>query len=194
MATLLILLTLTLFGHSQSAPESFVVDRVEVHAQFDSSYVLALANAITPPNKAVTEADVQCLLDEIRASGLFQRVETKWEKREEGVRRLSLYCTPKSDRKRITISKFSLIGLSDVNENEFLKRMGEKGVFAGMRLIEFPFDRLNDIIDESIRQSISPAAANKYSGSAWILFRKDSFGNVEVKIFSDRPVCNSSAE
>jgi hypothetical protein len=193
MAMLLIFLMLPWFSHSQTAPETFVIDRVEVHTTFDAAYVLALANAITPPNKSVTEADVECLLNEIRATGLFRRVETKWERRDDGVRRLLLYCTPKSDRKRITISKFSLIDLSDVNENEFLKRMGEKGAFVGMRLVEFPYERLNDIVDESIHESVPAALASKYNGSAWIQFRKDPLGNVEVRIFPERPVCKSSA-
>src|SRR5215204_1979202 len=105
-----------IFGNAAAQTPTFVVERVEVHAQFDSSYVLALANAILAPNKAVSQSDVDCLLNELRGSGLFEKIETKWTRKDVGILRLSLYCTSKSGRNLFTISKFSLISLTDVDE------------------------------------------------------------------------------
>jgi len=180
--------TATSFSYQTSSNASFIVQRVEVYAKFDSSYILALANARLPPNKRVTEADVQCLLNEIRDSGLFENVKAKWNN-EAGVRRLSLYCTSKRGRPQMSISKFSLHGLPAVNQNEFLKRMREKGVFTGMRLLQFTYDELNDKIDESINQSVPADMADKYRGSAWIEFWTDALGGVEVRIFHEQADC-----
>ena len=190
---MLMILTLCLiapFGYQSSEkPATFVVERVEAHAQFDSAYILALANTLVPPDRAVTQSDVQCLLDELRASGLFEKVEAKWEHETLRVRRLSLYCTSKSNRNRITISKFSLCALPGVNEEEFLKRMGEKGAVSGIALGQFTYDELNDIIDDSIHQSVRADFAGKYNGSAWVLFRPDESGSVEVLILPESPSC-----
>ena len=133
-----------IFGNAAAQTPTFVVERVEVHAQFDSSYVLALANAILPPNKAVSQSDVDCLLNELRGSGLFEKIETKWTRKDAGVVRLSLYCTSKTRRNLFTISKFSLISLTDVDEKQFLERMAEKGVFPGAQLTQLTYDDLND--------------------------------------------------
>src|SRR5215203_4247454 len=168
-----------IFGNAASQTSDFVVERVEVHAQIDSSYVLAIANAILPPNKAVSQSDVDCLLNELRGSGLFEKIETKWIRNDGGGVRLSLYCTSKSRRNLFTISKFSLISLTDVDENRFLKRMAEKGVFIGTQLTQFTYDELNDLIDDSIKKSVGPVLATKYTGSAWVQFRNEGSGGVE---------------
>lgn len=178
-----------IFGHAAAQSPTFVVERVEVHAQFDSSYVLALANAILPPNKAVSQSDVDCLLNELRGSGLFEKIETKWTRKDAGVVRLSLYCTSKTRRNLFTISKFSLISLTDVDQTQFLKRMAEKGVFIGTQLTQFTYDELNDLIDDSIHKSVGPDLASKYTGSAWVQFRNEGSGSVEVQIFPERPKC-----
>ena len=182
-----------LFGSVAAQTPTFVIERVEVHSQFDSSYVLALANATVPPNRAVSQSDVDCLLNELRGSGLFDKIETKWIRKDDGVVRLSLYCTSKSRRSLFTISKFSLISLTDVDENQFLKRMAEKDVFIGTQLTQFTYDELNDLIDDSIQKSVGPDLANKYTGSAWVQFRNEGSGGVEVQIFPERPKCLNPA-
>lgn len=194
---MLMLLTLCLiapFGYQSSEkPATFVVERVEVHAQFDSGYILALANTLVPPDRAVTQSDVQCLLDELKASGLFRKVEAKWANESLSVRRLLLYCTSKSNRNRITISKFSLCALPGVNGEEFYKRMGDKGAVSGIALGQFTYDELNDVIDDSIHQSVRADFAGKYNGSAWIQFRLVTPDSVEVRIFPEIPDCKISA-
>lgn len=190
MYTLIIwaMFTATSCSCQTSSNASFTVQHVEVYAKFDSAYILALANDRLPHNKRVTEADVQCLLNELRNSGLFKDVKAKWNN-EAGVRRLSLYTTSKRGRPQMSISKFSLHGLPAVNQDEFLKRMGEKGVFTGMRLLQFTYDELNDIIDESINQSVPADMADKHRGSAWIEFRTDALGGVEVRILHEQTDC-----
>ncbi len=178
-----------IFGNAAAQAPTFVVERVEVHAQYDSSYVLALANAILPPNKTVSQSDVDCLLNELKRSGLFEKIETKWTKKDAGIVRLSLYCTSRPRRNLFTISKFSLISLSDVDENKFLKRMAEKSVFVGTQLTQLTYDELNDLIDEAIQKSVGPDLASKYAGSAWVQFRNEHSGEVEVQIFPERPKC-----
>ncbi len=183
-----------IFGNAAAQIPTFVVERVEVHAQFDSSYVLALANAILPPNRAVSQSDVDCLLNELRGSGLFEKIETKWIRKDGGIVRLSLHCTSKSRRNLFTISKFSLISLKDVDESQFLKRMAEKGVFIGTQLTQFTYDELNDSIDDSIQKSVGPDLASKYTGSAWVQFRNEGRAGVEVQIFPERPICHLLAD
>lgn len=193
MVMLVTLWLAIIFGNAAAQTPTFVVERVEVHAQFDSSYVLALANAILPPNKAVSQSDVDCLLNELRGSGLFEKIETKWTRKDAGVVRLSLYCTSKTRRNLFTISKFSLTSLTDVDETQFLKRMAEKGVFIGTQLTQFTYDELNDIIDDSIQKSVGPDLASKYTGSAWVQFRNEGSGGVEVQIFPEQPKCLNPA-
>jgi hypothetical protein len=170
-------------------PATFVVERVEAHAQFDSAYILALANTLVPPDRPVTQSDVECLVSELKDSGLFDKVEAKWNNPDLGVRRLLLYCTSKPNRSRITISKFTLSALPGVNEEEFLKRMGDKGAVSGIALSQFSYDELNDIIDDSIHKSVSADFAGKYNGSAWVQFRVDESGSVEVLILPESPNC-----
>jgi hypothetical protein len=129
------------------------------------------------------------LLNELRSSGLFEKVETKWTRKDAGVVRLSLYITSISRRNLFTISKFSLISLTDVDEKQFLERMAEKGVFPGTQLTQLTYDDLNDLIDDAIQKSVRPDLASKYTGSAWVQFRNDGSGGVEVRIFPERPKC-----
>jgi hypothetical protein len=192
MYILIMVLNLCMFGSQSSSDPSFVVERVEAHAQFDSAYILALANTRLPPNKRVKQSEVECLLTELKDSGLFQKIKAKWDHVGD-IRRLYLYTISRPDRERMPISKFSLVGLSDVNQNEFLKRMVEKGAFTGMPSLQFSYDHLNDIIDESIQQSVPADLRSKYVGSAWIEFKVDELGGVVVTIFHEQTDCKVRA-
>lgn len=193
MLLLLALWLVPAFGvQSSEKPATFVIERVEAHAQFDSAYILALANTLVPPDRPVTQSDVQCLLAELTASGLFEKVEAKWNNQDLAVRRLLLYCTANRNRNRITISKFTLSALPGVNEAEFLKRMAQKGAVTGIALNQFSYDELNDLIDDSIHQSLEADFPGKYDGSAWVQFRLDEIGTVEVLILPQSPTCKHS--
>ena len=190
---MLILFVLSLFAmtspQNRPIPPDFVVERVELHGTYDSTYVLTLANIILAPNKQVSESDVRCLLDEVKASGLFRDLTYKWDNNSGGVRRLSLWSQSRFDRKSVRISKFTLEGFPDVNYDEFLRKIGERGLTSGMLLSEVAYDRLSDTITETITKLVPEAVARKYEGSAWILFRADS-DSVEVRVVHDLRFCH----
>ncbi len=138
----------------------------------------------------MSDSDVECLIDEIKASGLFTRVTYKWDKNTGAIRRLSLYSQSRLDRKSVKISKFTLEGFPDVNYDEFLRKIGERGLTTGMLLSEVTYDSLSDTITDTITKLVPEALAQKYEGSAWIRFRADS-DSVEVKVVHDLRFCHS---
>jgi hypothetical protein len=168
---------------------TFRVERVYVFTEYDSSFVLAVANQVLPPDRAVTQADVECLLANLRASGLFDRVEPKWSHVGESVRTLTLRCHAKRGRRQFVISKVSLIDLPEVDKSVFSTNLADKGLKPGTRLLQLTYDQLNDLVDNSIRDAIPPTLVTKYGGSAWISFAPSGVGRIEIKVFPSKPKC-----
>lgn len=188
-----IILSLFLLWTGQAKPvadaATFRVDRVYVFAKYDSSFALALANELIPPDRDVTQAEVDCLLSDLKASGLFDRIEAKWTNSGGNVRTLTLHCRPTPGREHFVVSKISLVGLREVDPKAFSKSLADKGLKPGVRLLQFTYDTLNELVDDSIRRAVSPELVSEYGGSAWISFKVNGLRHVEIKVFSSKPKC-----
>lgn len=193
MLVLLFFLTFVMGQEKRDIDSSkFFIESVTVFSKYDSAFVLKLSDSVLPPNKEVTEKDVHCLLGALDHSGLFGLITMEWTDAGKGIRRLALHCEPKPGREAFVISTVSLVRLPEVDKVEFMRRMSEKGIKAGTPLIQFTYEQLNAMVDESIRQTVSPERAKEYGGSAWIVFRPDRQGEIEVRVTESSPPCSLS--
>jgi hypothetical protein len=174
---------------SANSKQTFRIERVYVFAQYDSAFVLAVAHAVLRPDRDLSESQVDCLLATLRASGLFERVQTEWSYPESGIRRLTLHCYTRPGRKRFIVSRISLVDLPEVDSKLFLKHLADKGLKPGVTLLQFPYDEMNEIVDESIRSAVPKERISKYQGSAWISFKQTSKGRIEIRAFASEPNC-----
>ena len=186
----LLLLALFLPTPAQTEANSgkFYVERVYVFSKYDPSFVLQLANTILPPNKEVSQADVECLITVLKDSGLFDQIKTKWSYSGKDIRTLELHCDPQPGREQFVVSRVSLVNLPQIDAWKFSNSITVKGVKAGVPLLNFTYDGINKAVDDSIGESVSPELL-KDLGSAWISFKPDGEGKIEILVLENKPEC-----
>lgn len=172
-------------------PESFHIERIYVFATYDAAYVLDLANGLLPPDKEVTEADVTCVVNELRSAGLFANIKIEWtESDNKRIRTLTLHCESKAGREAFLMSGIVPMGMPEVSTEQFVKQMAAKEVKAGSSLLHVPLRDLDDKVDEWFRESAPAAAEKKYRETIWITYRPTGPGTFEIRVLPRRPECS----
>ena len=177
---------------SQMEPERFHVEHITVFATYDAAYVLDLANGLLPPDKEVTDADVSCVVAELRNSGLFADIKIEWTDKGMGTRKLALHCESQAGREAFQLSGIVPLGMPEVSRKRFVQQMEAKQIKAGSSLLYASYNDLNEKLDEWFKESASPDVRKKYGETAWITYRPTGPATFEVRVMAGRPKCTDA--
>jgi RHS repeat-associated protein len=109
------------------------VPRVEALTKHDSRYIFNRSNRIIPQDRLVKESDIQgavrCLVDDLKASGMFADVRAKLVRTSEvDVRKLEIETVYHRQMANFTISEIALVKLPQVDEAKFQMALKKRGI------------------------------------------------------------------
>jgi hypothetical protein len=183
-------LSLAIFlANPQSEPSAFYVERVEAQTKYDSTYILERAGVILPPDKMVGVSDVECLVNELKASGIFADVRARLIPTGPRTRRLVLTCVYSPKVQRFTIEGVALDNLPDVDVRKFKSALQKRDLTPGTHLMTYFFRSLEDRVNAAFGEALPEVLARDYSGRTWITIRPVSRNRVRLVVSADFTGC-----
>ena len=192
LALVLFLILLPPHEIARHEPQRFHVEHITVFATYDAAYALDLANGLLPPDKEVTEADVSCVVNELRSSGLFADIKVEWTEQGKDTRKLALHCESQVGREAFLLSGIVPVGMPEIPRQQFIKQMEAKQIKPGSSLLYSSYNDLNAKLDDWFKESASADAVKKYGETAWITYRPTGPGTIEVRVMPGRPKCTDT--
>ncbi len=190
MLNLLMFLIISLTP-AQFDSSSFHVESIEAQTIYDSRYIFERASRIVPPEKLVGMNDIQCLVSELKASGIFEDVRADVTVTGPNTRKLFLSCRYRSDIDRFVISEIVLDGFPYVDKAKFRMELNKRGVKAGAPFIKYYFRSLEQKINRAFRVSLPKDMANNFSGWTLITIRPAEAGKIRVIVSQESRSCGN---
>ena len=137
----------------QAASPDFYIDRVEVHSDYGSIYILRLANQLIPPDKLSTQRDIDCFVKELKKSGMFGKIRMRTIRARTGkTRRLVVMATTNPKLNRIRLREVVLAGFPEIDSRRFLLALAVNGVKSGQLLVKYSLNELMERITKALRK------------------------------------------
>lgn len=167
--------------------------RVEALTDHDSRYIFNRSNRIIPQDRLVQESDiqgaVQCLVDDLKASGMFADVRVKLLSTSEAdVRKLEIETIYRRELASLTISEVSLDKLPQVDDVKFQAALKKRGITAGLPLLRYYYSGLEERINESLAEA-SSSSIDEGTESAWITIRPAGSRKLKVIVSPGYSAC-----
>jgi len=135
---------------------AFYVDRAEVYSDYGSIYILRLANQLVPPDKLVGRREVNCLISEVKKTGLFTSVRARTiRKKREDTRTLIVTARVTPKYRSIVISEIELVGFTNVDKSRFNQALLRNDTGVGKPLGRHTLNEVMEKITKALRE-ISP--------------------------------------
>jgi hypothetical protein len=171
--------------------------RVEALTDHDSRYIFNRSNRIIPQDRLVKESDiqgaVQCLVDDLKASGMFEDVRAKLLRTSEAdVRKLEIETIYHRQMGNLTISEVSLDKLPQVDDVKFQAALKKRGITVGLPLLRYYYSGLEERINDSLAEA-SSNSINEGIEPAWITIRPAGSRKLKVIVSPGYSVCSRFA-
>lgn len=171
--------------------------RVEALTDHDSRYIFNRSNRIIPQDRLVEESDiqgaVQCLVDDLKASGMFADVRAKLLSTSEAdVRKLEIETIYHREMANLTISEVSLDKLPQVDDAKFQAALKKRGITAGLPLLRYYYSGIEERINDSLAEA-SSSSLNEGIESAWITIRPAGSRKLKVIVSPGYSACGRFA-
>ena len=180
MLMLLFCLLVSLAPAPSGAPE-FYVDQTVAYADYGSIYILRLASEIVPPDELRSEADVACLIEEIKKSGLF--VDVQMELAQGGrsdARILSITATPDPHLQVATLSEVELVGFPKADLASFRRALAKHDVKLGGPFTKYSLGELMDRVNMALQESGQKIDLKNSAEIPWITVRQAGPGSIKL--------------
>lgn len=170
----------------QSDSSVFYIEKIEANSKYDSRYIFNRAFQIIPQDKPVRESEIktsiQCLVSDLKASGIFEDV--KVELRETGkanARTFLVDVVYHSELERFVISDVVLNGFPEVDKSKFLATLSRKGIKSGVPLLRYYYWGLERKIGEALVKAY-PKSQDKGDKTYWLTIAPDGMKKVKLVI------------
>lgn len=178
----------------QSDSSSF---NVEVHAlsKYNAHHIFAYAGRFFPADEPINESDVprrlECLINELKASAIYEDVQARMKaSSREGIRLLEVRVVYHRDIKSLSISEISSEGFPEIDMEKFRSTLSEKGIKTGMRFLKYNFGELTEKITETLREAYPKELIREDDDRpVWFIIRPAGYGEVKLIISSTLPKC-----
>lgn len=172
--------------------------RVEALTEHDSTYIFNRSNRIIPQDRLVKESEIQgavrCLVDDLKASGMFADVRAKLVRTSEvDVRKLEIETVYHRQTAAFIISEISLDKLPQVNEAKLQTALKKRGITPGLPLLRYYYSGLQERINEAFREVSSNSLTKEHIGSAWITIRPAGRGKLKLIVSPEYSACGRFA-
>ncbi len=178
----------------QGDSSTFYVDSVEAQTVYDSRYIFERASAILPNDKLLRKSDVECLENELNASGIFDEVRIQLIRTSADHRKLLIFTTYHRSFGQFVIKDVVLEELPFVNARKFKAELRRQGVRPGTALIRYYYRNLEEKINRAFRHALPLEMAARFSGSTWITIRTVAPESVEIQVSSGFRGCASEGK
>lgn len=178
----LILCSLITLSFMQSDTLAFYIEKIFTDTKYDSRYILGHALLFLPPDKRSNESDVQCLVSELKASGIFEDVQAKLiQTGKDDARDLEIKPIYHRDIERFVISEIALSGFPEIDRLKFQSLLKKKGIKPGIPFLRFPFNELEDKVGEAGRESYTQIPVTAKNGVPyWITIKSNGLRKVKL--------------
>jgi len=159
----------------------FYVKDVEVVTTYDARYVLRRTNQIFSSDKPSQQNDIDCLVRELKATGIFADVQARVTPiQNETFRKVLITTKYAPGINEFTIGEIVLTDLPEVNNARFQQELAHRGIKSNTPLLKYSFTKLEETISEVLR-SVYPNNDEKAAvGLAWVTIRADGVKRVKV--------------
>jgi hypothetical protein len=170
---------------------------VEVHAlsKYNAHHIFAYAGKFFPPDEPMREAEVprriECLINELKASGIYEDVQAQMKpSSREGIRLLKVHVVYHRYIKNLAISEISPEGFPEIDIEKFRSILKEKGIRMGMRFLKYNLRELTEKMTEALREAYPKELIQKNDDRPlWFIIRPGGYGDVKIIISSALPRC-----
>jgi hypothetical protein len=179
----------------QADTSKFYVERVDVITKYDSRYILGLANQIVAPDKLISKSDVECLVNELKESGIFADVQAELTPTEQkDVYRLLLTTVYHPQIKSFVVNEIALEGLPDVDKAKFQLSLHKEGLVPGVAFLKYPFNELEDKVGGALREAYLKSSAEAEGETYWITIRPIGEEKLKLIVSPTYSRCSASAK
>ncbi len=169
----------------------FHVEQVEAVTKYDSYYIHDLAYMILPPDELRGEDDVRCLVDELKASGMFANVEAELLRTEDkDARKLTINTVYNPRIKSFVITEITLRDFPAVDPGRFQSALNAAGVKAHIPFLRYPFSDLRERIREALRKTSAKDPTDDDHPSVWVTIRPDGARKLKLIVSPTYSGCN----
>ena len=133
---------------------SFYVGRAEVYSDYGSIYILRLANQLVPPDKLVGRSEINCLLSEVKKTGLFTSVRALTIRKEgKDTRTLIVMARVIPKYRNIVISEIELVGFANVDKSRFNQALLRNDAGVGKPLGRLSLNEVMERITKALEET-----------------------------------------
>lgn len=186
-----LLVVLSLFLLMQLEQPTFYVEKIFANTKYDARYILNRALLLLPPEELKGQGDVECLVNELKASGLFQKVQARLiEAGRKNARNLEIDAIYHTNIESFVIKDISLIGYPKADKEKFLISLKRQGIFIKTPLLKYFYGELENKIATALRNSHSNTLlTDDQDLPIWVTIRPDGKNGVKLIVSSVLPKC-----
>jgi hypothetical protein len=155
---------------SQSRPTAFYVEQTYVLADRYATYILHYSNTIIPPDKLAHQSDIDCLVGELKATGIFTKIRTRLVQTGAETQRLTITVSERNVRKLI-LAAIVLKRLPEIDAGVFQAKLRSQGIAPGMPLTKYHYGALAERVNHAVLDSLPKSMLKDDMGLAWLTFR-----------------------
>jgi hypothetical protein len=178
----------------QSDPSAFYIEKIEANTKYDSRYIFNYAFQIIPQDRPVRESgvksDIDCLVNELKASGIFEDVRAKLiETSKKNARKLLIDTVYHREIESFIVSEVALDNFPEVDKVKFQSVLNKKDVKTGIPLLKYYYSELEGKIGAALREAY-PQNLLKTNKVYRIIIRPVGGWEVKLIVSSTLPRCN----
>jgi len=180
----------------QSGSSTFCIKNVEVLTKYDPRYVLNRTNQIFSSDTPSKKSDLDCLIAELKATGIFADVRAELTpSKTRNFWNLLISTENVEHIQEVAISEVDLSGFHEVNNAEFQAALAKRGITNNSYLLKYSFNELEERVSEALREVYPKTLAEKEKmGLAWVTIRADGAKRVKLIVSPAYLECGTSSK
>lgn len=163
---------------------AFYIEKISANTTYDSRYIFNYALQVIPQDRPVRESDIkshiECLVNELKASGIFEDVKVELRQTEKAnYRELVVNTVYRREIDSFVISEVVLNGFHEIDKAQFQTSLNKAGIKSRDRLLKYYYYDLEKKIGKAL-VDVYPKGLYSDDKTYWLSIRPD--GERKVKL------------
>jgi hypothetical protein len=148
-----ILLASMLLLAAAQASDNPKVSRIFVVTPYNASIIFEYANAAFPEDEPLRDGAIDCLVAELKATGLFTDISVILKPTEDG-REVNIDIKPvwNPRREKFVIEEIVFEGFTGIDGQDLPGRLRQKGLIEGTPLMSYPISKIKVLVDDTVQE------------------------------------------
>ncbi len=148
-----ILLGFSVFLAASQGPTNLQVNRIFVESPYNASIVFEYANAAIPEDQPLMNGAIDCLISELKSTGLFTDLRVTLIPVQDGQKvDVNIVPTWIQQRQSLVIEEIVFDGFTGIDEGELRKKLESKGLAQGAPLLQHPVQKIHTEVREAAKE------------------------------------------